>query len=355
MALSLLLGIALGWACMRMDPAHAPGLGESSRTAKRSEASLSGYGAGDIITSMLLDRQGKLWMTTSNEGLLCYDGQAFARFTKADGLPGNALNGLLEDHQGNLWFGSDAGLCRFDGQHFSCTPLPAAGQTSDWLESVFPIVNPQAALSIHQNQDGTFWIGTNGAGAWHYDGQTFMQHLENEGKRMPDSLFHNVITSIVEDKQGHLWFGSFSHGGLSRYDGTGFVHHALNDGFGKGMISSAYRDRDGMLWFGTRNSGVHQYNGERFSQVLDAQGNEVVMAQFFQDSHGTLWASSYARKGVYRFNGTAFEPFNAAGSEKLLDIKCMAEDRNGHLWFGGRYGILWRYDGKQLLDHTDKH
>jgi hypothetical protein len=29
-------------------------------------------------------------------------------------------------------------------------------------------------------------------------------------------------------------------------------------------------------------------------------------------------------------------------------------DRSGNIWFGGRYGALWRYDGKQLTDFTYK-
>lgn len=85
------------------------------------------------------------------------------------------------------------------------------------------------------------WIGSNGAGVHSYDGQRFKSYLKDRGKLMPDSLHHNVVLSIVKDNQGDIWFSSFSHGGVSQFDGNKFVHHVLKDGFGDGMISSIYK------------------------------------------------------------------------------------------------------------------
>ena len=39
-------------------------------------------------------------------------------------------------------------------------------------------------------------------------------------------------------------------------------------------------------------------------------------------------------------------------SDKLIDIMCISEDKDGNIWFGGRYGLLWRFDGKELKDFT---
>ena len=32
--------------------------------------------------------------------------------------------------------------------------------------------------------------------------------------------------------------------------------------------------------------------------------------------------------------------------EQFVPVK----DKDGNIWFGGRYGLLWRYDGNQLKD-----
>ena len=47
-----------------------------------------------------------------------------------------------------------------------------------------------------------------------------------------------------------------------------------------------------------------------------------------------------------------FIPLDVKGSEKLNDIKFITEYKQGDIWFGGRYGILWKYDGNELKDFT---
>ena len=79
---------------------------------------------------------------------------------------------------------------------------------------------------------------------------------------------------------------------------------------------------------------------------------KIPMAKFFEDRKGRLWMSSYARKGIYQFNGKSFIPFEVSDSEKLVDIMTISEDKNGNIWFGGRYGFLWRFDGKDLKEYT---
>jgi signal transduction histidine kinase/ligand-binding sensor domain-containing protein len=43
----------------------------------------------------------------------------FNRYTVADGLPGNTINGIEQDNQGFIWIATDAGLSCFDGVHFT--------------------------------------------------------------------------------------------------------------------------------------------------------------------------------------------------------------------------------------------
>jgi ligand-binding sensor domain-containing protein len=42
-------------------------------------------------------------------------------FTIEDGLPTNEVHAILQTQNGFLWLGTEAGLARFDGQHF--TPI----------------------------------------------------------------------------------------------------------------------------------------------------------------------------------------------------------------------------------------
>ena len=311
------------------------------------------YGSGDVVYQGYLDNAGNLWFATSQEGIYRYDGQSFTNYDMEDGLCGNEVSAIIEDQAGSFWFGTENGLCKFDGKKFMTIALPDYPKKSAWLDKYYPMINPKAATQIWQDKSGAFWVGSNCAGLYRYDGHKFESYLQERGNLMPDSMHHNAIAAIVEDKQGNIWVGSFSHGGISEYDGTKFIHHALKDGIGDGMISSIYIDSKEKMWVGTRNGGIYQYNGKSFVKLPQPEGQEEIpMAKFFEDSRGTLWMSSYARKGVYQYDGTSFVPFQVAKADQLVDVMCIAEDREGNIWFGGRYGLLWQYDGATLSDFT---
>ena len=320
------------------------------------------YGSGDVVTRGFLDEAGNMWFTTLKEGVFKYDGASlltekasFINFTEKDGLCDNSVSAVLEDKDGVMWFGTASGLCSYDGKIFINIPIPENHATSDWLESGYPIINPNGVLSMIQDKNGIFWIGTNGGGAYRYDGKKFTSFLKNKGKLMPDSLHHNVITSIIEDKTGNIWFSSFSHGGVTKYDGTTFTHFGIEDGLGDDMISTSYIDRSGNLWFGTRAGGMNRFDGEIFSTIHETEGPcQNHMASLYEDKTGKFWVASFARSGVCWYDGESFMPIEIEGSENLNDIKFISEDKAGNIWFGGRYGILWRFNGIELKDFTHK-
>ncbi len=311
------------------------------------------YNAGDVIYKSYLDNSGNMWFTTSQEGAYKYDGQSFRNYNTENGLCGNEVSTIIEDKDGFFWFGTENGLCKFDGETFETIPLPIYPKKSPWLDKYYPMMNPKSVTHILQDKRGDYWVGSNCAGLYKYDGQQFESYLQEEGNLMPDSMHHNSISAIVEDAKGDIWIGSFSHGGINQFNGKEFIHHTLYDGIGDGMISSIYMDRQERIWVGTRNGGIYQYNGETFTNLKSHNDEDSIpMAKFFEDSKGTLWMSSYARKGVYQFDGKSFIPFNVNDSEKLIDVMCISEDKNGNIWFGGRYGLLWKFDGKTLKDYT---
>src|ERR1700675_2075129 len=63
------------------------------------------------VQAVLQDRAGFLWAGTQN-GLYRYDGNHFTAFTSRDGLPGTRIESLYEAADGTLWVGTDRGLAR---------------------------------------------------------------------------------------------------------------------------------------------------------------------------------------------------------------------------------------------------
>ncbi len=73
------------------------------------------------IWSIYSQPDGALWIGTSEGGLNYWKGSdrqqgivTFTHFTKQDGLPSNAILGILGDDEGNLWISSNRGLSRFN-------------------------------------------------------------------------------------------------------------------------------------------------------------------------------------------------------------------------------------------------
>ena len=164
----------------------------------------------------LEDRQGNLWFAVDGYGVYRYDGRSFKRFTKSDGLCSNNVTGIIEDQDGNLWFTcmqsyqpkmtGDGGLCRFDGKTFD-TFATIKGLANNDLYTVFA------------TRLGKIWIGASGVGAYRYDGQSFELFSQTD---QPHRTRNFGLQSIMEDREGTLWFG-FS-GGLFRFNGSSFYN-----------------------------------------------------------------------------------------------------------------------------------
>jgi len=67
----------------------------------------------DLINHLYEDQDGCLWISTNNSGgLFRLKEGRFTRITVKDGLFQNTPNSILEDQQGNFWFGSNFGIFR---------------------------------------------------------------------------------------------------------------------------------------------------------------------------------------------------------------------------------------------------
>lgn len=70
------------------------------------------------------DKAGNLWFGTTENGLYKYDGKSFSQVLVADGLNSNNAYCILEDRDGKIWIGTEAGLCLYDGKRFTKIQIP---------------------------------------------------------------------------------------------------------------------------------------------------------------------------------------------------------------------------------------
>jgi ligand-binding sensor domain-containing protein len=314
------------------------------------------YGAGDVVTNAFLDKKGNIWLTTTKEGIYKYNGKTFTNITEEDGLCSNQVWSVIEGKKGLLWFATAKGLCSYDGNSFVNVPLPQEDSPNVSPETGFPSKKTEVILSLIKDKKGDFWIGTNASGAYHYDGKTFTPFLKFKGRVHPDhQVYNNCITSITEDQKGNIWFTSITHGGISRYDGKSMTNFTTEDGLLGDMANSSFEDKAGNIWFGSiqnLNGGLVRFDGNTFKSYTKDDGLcDSNVASFYEDELGRIWIGT--GNGVCYYDGKTFTPFDNNG-ESLGDIRFIIKDKKGDMWFGGRYGVLYRYDGTELKDFTQK-
>jgi len=111
----------------------------------------------------------------------------------------------------------------------------------------------EGIFSLLEDKNGNLWIGTYGGGVCKYDGVSFTHFTEKEG------LGSNVVVSILEDKSENIWFGTLG-GGVCKYDGKTFTHFTEKEGLGSNFVNCIIEDHSGNLWIGTADRGVTKYD-----------------------------------------------------------------------------------------------
>ncbi|MSS73726.1 MAG: hypothetical protein EXS64_19895 [Candidatus Latescibacteria bacterium] len=102
--------------------------------------------------------------------------------------------------------------------------------------------------SILQDREGNLWFGTWGGGVSRFDGKTFTAFTTKDG------LASNLVYSILQDREGNIWFGTWGEG-VSRFDGKDWKTFTMKDGLASNLVYSILQDREGNIWFSGRGGG----------------------------------------------------------------------------------------------------
>ncbi len=107
--------------------------------------------------------------------------------------------------------------------------------------------------SIIQDRQGFLWFGTAENGVMRYDGRkvTLFESDSEHGQ----GLSHNDAGNLMLDAEGNIWVGTWG-GGVNKYDHrTGIYSHCLNDpndsrSLSSNRIQSLFHDKTGQIWLG---------------------------------------------------------------------------------------------------------
>jgi len=145
------------------------------------------------VNCLIEDKQGDLWFGTK-QGLSRFNGSRFETIDTGESF--SFLWGSCMDHVGNLWFGVEwrpgqpAAVCRWDGD--SIELININNSAFEQGESIQQVIN---------GPNGTLWLG--GDRLYHYDGIEF---CDFSGIANP----LDQIQCLNSDEMGTLWIAAES-------------------------------------------------------------------------------------------------------------------------------------------------
>jgi signal transduction histidine kinase/ligand-binding sensor domain-containing protein len=232
-------------------------------------------------------RDGGLWIGTQDDGLLHLHQGRTDTFSIADGLAGDSILGLFEDHEGDIWVCSAGGLDRF--RDYSV-----------------------ATLTTKQG------------------------------------LLRSVVESVLADRNGTVWFGTF--GGLNQWDHGRVTIPATGSASRDGKLGgsdpeSLFQDQSGRIWISTLHGLGYLENG-RFTLIKGVPGRNFLSID--EDVDRNTWAASIENGLSEVSPQNAVRNFTwAALGHKDFAVAIAADRRQGGLWLGFfRGGIAYFSDGQ---------
>lgn len=262
-----------------------------------------------------------------------------------DGLSSSQINCILKDGRGYVWFGTPAGLYRYDGYTFKYF------QSNSRDGSSLP---DSYILSIQEALDGNLWILTSaGYCVYHPQTETFERDMKQVLGRMGIEGQPNVI---FFDRHKNLW-ASIPNKGVVAYNMQQQLLYEFgytNDSHGvpQGVICSIGECRDGAIVVYDDGRIVccdimHQQHtvwaSEHIAQQHLRKSNSL---KVFSDQSDNIWLYGQGTLMLYNKNTNTWDTSvgNGLGLTSVVvdrSVNGMASDNKGNIWIGtDRMGLI---------------
>ncbi len=289
--------------------------------------------ASDLVLSLYQDKEGNIWscFQETEPNFFSERPQAFETFTHQRGGLVNALvTSIFEDHNGILWIGSMGGLNRIDRRTGKNT-VPAGSGVHNEI------------LSILEDRSGVLFSGTFHQGLERIDPETGKLSPYVHSHK-PSNLANQPIMRLIFDHDGTLWAATY--GSASRFDSTtgNFIRYTL-DKENSVQYQEIREDSQGTLWLGAR-SGLHRFDPRTRQFTVyehhpddprSLSDNRVNSVHF--DRSGNMWIGT--QNGLDQFDprtGTAKAYYQQDGLAGDV-VSCILEDKRGRLWMSTNKGL----------------
>ncbi|MFZ6748131.1 two-component regulator propeller domain-containing protein [Undibacterium sp. Ren11W] len=269
----------------------------------------------------------------------------FEQLGVSNGLPQESINTFLQDRQGFMWIGTQAGLARFDGYRFVVyknNPQDPASLIDNYI------------LSSYEDTQGGLWFGTKG-GLNHFDpsSKKFTRYIPQQ--EIPGTPSNRSVQAIARDGERGIWLATedgLKHFSFATHQFTVYRHDAQKaDSLSANKINALHSDHDGQLWIGTANGlDLFQPQQSRFIHIdiqlknrpVNTQNNVLALAI---GPDRRLWIGSSAGLSSVKLGAGAVieQPISEAAGVATVSVQTLMHDQDENLWIGTvNNGLMFR-------------
>ncbi len=322
------------------------------------------------VKSLLVDKDGAVWIGTSGDGLYRYFEEKLSVLRETDGLASDYIYALEESPDGSIWVGSSKGLSQLSAYQF-----PTYSDTEG--------LPHEGALAVAPARDGGLWVGTpNGAslfkdgtfsnygqlgadnftsnwvkyifpassGAVFFIGASKNLDLFEDGKVVKSWSFEEWPRRLVEDDRGIILAVA---GKLYRLEGREFVPYEFQEGVMDNFqwISDLVYTEDGSLWVGAA-LGLFQIKDGLVKDHFALNGIPSMRAsELALDREGSIWMAG--RDGLARCKDGVIQIMDTRYDLPRFFINTIVSDQKGTIWMDTNQGIV-EIDESDLIAAIEK-
>jgi ligand-binding sensor domain-containing protein len=215
----------------------------------------------------------------------------------------------MDTRRSRAWF-----RCALACALFLAPPPAIAGWQSFGKGEGLPVTS---ITTVSQDLEGSIWFGSSEGVVTRYDGVTWTTY------HLPSNFA--IVHAVLEQRNGSLWVATSD--GLYRLEGASFASPAE---IFPGQWTCLAEDRDGLLWAGTVD-GVARYDGAtvRWYGTFSGLPSHQILDLAVGPDGSLLTATT---GGLARFNGVDWSPVGGGGPSEGKVITRVAFDASGSVW-----------------------
>lgn len=278
------------------------------------------------VTAIVQDNTGFMWFATNN-GLTRYDGNRFAIYKADHKNPGsiscNTIFALTSDET-MLWIGSREGVDRYD------TLLDKFSHYNRGIDQAGDTVALTRVMDILVCKN-TVWVAA-AQGLFHYDWerQVFRMHHS-------EILQGREMLCLTSDRYGRLFIGTNRGILLFDPDSDAFSVFSYAEEIQRRRITALLFE-DNCLWIGSKTGCFMINQSTGTVREITCDGAKLYrISAILRDSQHNIWISS-RENGVYKISDGKVmhivhnprDPASLSGN----DVLSLCEDLSGMIWIG---------------------